>query len=82
MAMRRKMIGEFLLELADDPERLDEYARDPANFLRRQSDLTEEQQEILLSRDLNRIRDAIRDEYGKAEVIVVPLPVQHVATSM
>ena len=77
--MRRKLIGEFLAELAENPELLAEYGRDPEGVLREQSGLTPEQQDILSSNDLARIRDTIRDEYHRAEIIVVPLPVQHVA---
>ena len=36
------------------------------------SGLTEAQQKILKSDNLRKIRDAIRDEYRSAEVIVVP----------
>jgi hypothetical protein len=41
--------------------------------------LTDEQQDILCSNDLKRIRDAVRDEYQSAEILMVPFPVQHVA---
>jgi hypothetical protein len=75
----RKLIGEFLAELAENPDLLVEYARDQEGFLREQSGLTAEQQEILNSNDLNLVRDAVRNEYHSAEIIVVPLPVQHVA---
>jgi hypothetical protein len=72
MADGRKMIGEFMIELSEDPDLLASYREDPEAVLR-ESGLTKEQQEIVLSNDLGRIRDAIRDEYGRAEVIVVPM---------
>jgi hypothetical protein len=75
----RKLIGEFLVELSEDPDLLRQYQADQRRFLRERSDLSEEQQEILCSNDLKRIRDAIRDEYKKAEVFLLPLPGQHVA---
>ena len=77
--MPRKMIGDFLVELSEDPSLLKEYQADQKGVLARKSGLTEEQQNILCTNDLKRIRDAIRDEYKKAEIVVVPLPVQHVA---
>jgi hypothetical protein len=80
VAQEWKLIGEFLLELYEDADKLARYMEDQAGALAH-SGLTEEQQETLLSNDLNRIRDAIREEYEKAEVIVVPLPVQFVAAS-
>jgi hypothetical protein len=67
----RKLIGEYLLELSKDKRRLKRYAADREGVLTR-SGLTKEQQKILLSDDLRRIRDAIRDEYASANVIVVP----------
>jgi hypothetical protein len=77
--VRRKLIGEFLAELAENPELLAEYGRDQKGFLRERSGLTDEQQDILCSNDLKRIRDAVRDEYQSAEILMVPFPVQHVA---
>jgi hypothetical protein len=75
----RKMIGEFLVELTEDPSQLAEYQRDQRGFLAKRSDLSEDQKAALLSNDLKRIRDVVRDEYKKADVIVVPMPAQHVA---
>ena len=76
--MAQKLIGEFLADLTEDPSLLKEYARDQKGVLER-SGLTKQQQEVLLTNDLKKIRNAIRDEYKKADLIVVPLPVQHVA---
>jgi Aromatic-ring-opening dioxygenase LigAB, LigA subunit len=67
-----KPIGEFLTELADDPELLGRYREDPEAVLA-ESGLTEEQQEIVRSNDLARIRDAVRAEYQRAEIFVVPV---------
>jgi hypothetical protein len=71
------MIGDFLLELAEDAELLARYRDDPAQVLA-ESGLTDEQQEILRSNDLKRIRDAIRAEYQQAKVIVVPWPMMNI----
>lgn len=79
MARERKLIGEFLLELGDK-KKLAAYRADPKGVLA-DSGLTKAQQRIILSNDLKKIRDAIRDEYRKANVIVVPLPQQNVAVS-
>ena len=69
MAEAPKLIGEFLSELAENPDTLQAYIASPEQALL-VSGLTEEQQETLLSNDLNRIKDAIRVEYGKAEVLL------------
>jgi hypothetical protein len=71
------MIGDFLLELAEDAELLARYRDDPARVLA-ESGLTDEQQEILRSNDLKRIRDAIRAEYQEAKVILVPWPMMNI----
>lgn len=71
------MIGDFLLELADDPELLARFRDDPATVLA-ESGLTTEQQEILRSNDLKRVRDAIRAEYQEAKVILVPWPMMNI----
>jgi hypothetical protein len=75
----QKLIGDFLVDLTEDPSLLKEYGRDQKGVLEHRSGLTKKQQEVLLTNDLEQIRDAIRDEYKKADLIVVPLPVQHVA---
>jgi hypothetical protein len=73
-----KLIGDFLIELSEDLERADEYARDQAAFLERESGLTEEQQRVLLTNDFRVIREAIQAEYEQStNVIVVPI-VRHV----
>jgi hypothetical protein len=74
-----KLIGEFLVELSEDPALLEEYSQDARGVLQRRSGLAPEQQDVLLGNDLKRIRKAIQDEYKKAEVIVVPLPCMHIA---
>ena len=78
-----KLIGEFLVELNENPALLEQYRSDQEGFLRGRSDLTEEQKQLLLTNDLKRIRTAVQDEYKqagkKAGVPYVPLPVQHVA---
>jgi hypothetical protein len=71
VARPRKLIGEFLLELNTDRRKFTRYAEDRDTVLA-SSGLTEKQQNILKSDDLRKIRDAIRDEYQSAEVIVVP----------
>jgi hypothetical protein len=72
-----KLIGEFLLEL-EKHHRFDAYRQDPAKVLK-DSGLSKEQQEILLSNDLHKIREAIHHEYREAKVIVVPLLVMNVS---
>lgn len=69
-------MGEFLIEISENPDLLKAYRRDPAAFLSGREDLSEDQRAILRSRDTKRIRDAISEEYGAAGV---PLPIQHLA---
>jgi hypothetical protein len=68
----RKLIGEFLLELSEHKRSFQHYAQDREKVLA-ESGLTKEQQEIILSDDLERIRDAVRDEYRSAKVLVVAM---------
>ncbi len=76
MAESRKLLGEFLIELAENKELLDEYLEDPRRVAAAFG-LTEEQQQVLASYDLRRIRDFVRDEYQKAEVLVFAIPMGH-----
>jgi acetyl-CoA acetyltransferase len=73
------MIGEFLVELSEDPNLLAAYRGNQRKCLDERSGLSREQQDLLLTNDLKRIRKAVQDEYKKAEVIAILLPVQHVA---
>jgi hypothetical protein len=68
MAEAPKLIGEFLSEL-EDPHKLKAYLDDPEKVLR-ESGLTDEQRETLRSNDHARIREAIREEYKDAEVLL------------
>ena len=72
MERPRKLIGEFLLELGEDKHGFARFARDPEAVLA-VSGLTKEQQLILRSNDLKKIREAIRDEYKSAKVILFPM---------
>jgi hypothetical protein len=72
-----KLIGEFLLDL-EKHHHFKDFQKDPKKVLK-ESGLSEEQQEILLSNDLHRIREAIHHEYREAKVIVVPLMMMNVS---
>jgi hypothetical protein len=74
------MIGDFLLELAEDDDLLTRYRDHQAQVLA-ESGLTEEQQATLRSNDLRRIRDAVRAEYQEAKVILVPWPMMNIIGS-
>jgi hypothetical protein len=78
MAEGRKLMGEFLSELAENALKLSAYLEKPDEVMER-SGLTEDQREILRSDDLARIRDAIREEYASAAVLLFPFPVQHIS---
>jgi hypothetical protein len=67
-----KMIGEFLLELSKENDRIAAYLQDPIKELE-DSGLTDEQKEILLSNDLERIRSAVREEYERVQVVIMPM---------
>jgi hypothetical protein len=71
------MIGEFLLELGEDAGLLARYRDDPETVLE-ESGLSADQQEIVRSNDLKRIRDAVREEYHDAKVILVPWPMMNI----
>jgi hypothetical protein len=77
MAEAPKLIGEFLSELAEDQELLNAYLDNQRATLDK-SGLSAEQRDVLLSNDLARIREAIREEYAKAQVLVFPIPLQHI----
>jgi hypothetical protein len=75
MAKRRKLIGEFLSELADHPKKMREYLADREKAMR-DAGLDHHQRQILLSNDLHRIRDAIHEEYATAQVLLFGLAIQ------
>ena len=75
MANAPKLIGEFLSELAESQDLLNAYLEDPDKAMK-EFGLSDAQRDTMLSNDLGRIRDAIREEYHKAEILVFPL--QHI----
>jgi hypothetical protein len=72
VAAHRKLIGEFLIELTEDKRALAYYAKDRKKALEG-SGLTKAQQKIVLSDDLEKIRNAVREEYKTAKVLVVAM---------
>ena len=72
MAPPRKLIGEFLFELTENKRAFAYYAKDRKKALE-ESGLTKAQQKIVLSDNLEKIRDAVRDEYRSAKVLVVAM---------
>jgi hypothetical protein len=77
MAETPKLIGEFLSELAENSLLLEAYLKNPEKALAR-SGLTEEQQQTLRSTNLAEIRDAIREEYARADILLFAFAVQHI----
>jgi hypothetical protein len=69
----RKLIGEFLLELEADEALRRRFTDNAAAVLANESGLDEEQQRIVREGSLAEIRDAIRDEYGTARVMLFPV---------
>jgi hypothetical protein len=69
----RRLIGEFLLELEQNEELRKRFVEDADAVLRNESGLDEEQQRIVRDGSLPEIRDAIRDEYGTAKVMLFPV---------
>ena len=68
-----KLIGEFLLELEHDEELRQRFIADAPTVLRDESGLNEEQQRIVRDGNLAEIRDAIRTEYGTAQIMLFPV---------
>jgi hypothetical protein len=75
----KKLIGDFFDELNEDPSLLEEYRRDQRGVLERKSGLDQEQQDLLLSKDQQRIRKAVQDEYKEAGKVDVAMPMMHIA---
>jgi hypothetical protein len=63
-------LGDFLLGLAEDPARLEEYKRDQEAALSA-SGLSAEDQEVLRSNDPQRIKAALGDVAAMAVVVIV-----------
>lgn len=55
-------IGEYLIEVSEHPEQLEEYYDNPKAALTK-AGLTDEQQEIVLSDDPAKILTVLQDEY-------------------
>jgi hypothetical protein len=79
IAVAKKLIGDFFNELTENPSLLEEYEQDQRGVLQRKSGLDQEQQDLLLSKDQERIRKAVQDEYKKAGKIDVAMPKMHIA---
>src|SRR5688572_20420350 len=62
-------IGEFLITLSEDMELLKAYVDDPYPLFE-EFGLTDSQQEILLSNDVGRLREALQGEYPDREIFV------------
>lgn len=64
------------MELTEDKHALAYYEKDRKKALA-ESGLTKAQQKIVLSDDLEKIRDAVREEYKSAKVIIIAMFVLH-----
>jgi hypothetical protein len=55
-------LGQFLIDLADDPSHAKAWLEDPDSVID-QADLSEEDKEILRSKDLEQVKAAVAKEY-------------------
>jgi hypothetical protein len=68
----KKLIGEWLIELVEDPELMKGFRADPDKALQ-DSGLSDDQQRVLRSGDQRAIREAVRGEYGRTEIMLFPM---------
>jgi hypothetical protein len=68
------MIGQFLVRLVEHPETLASYRDDPQGTMEAEG-LSAEEQEIVLSGDLKRLREALEAEYPDKEIFVGHAPI-------
>jgi hypothetical protein len=69
--MEGARVGEFLIRLGDDPDLLARYKQDPYPVMD-EAGLSPEQQDLIMSGDVRRIREDLRREYPDAEVFLLP----------
>jgi hypothetical protein len=79
MATERK-IGDLLRALAEDGVLMDKYREHERQFLE-EFGLPPDKQDIVLSGDLNRIRQAVQEEYPDAEVFFIHFGIIQFTTS-
>jgi hypothetical protein len=67
------MIGPFLIKLVERSEVLGHYLRDPVGAMEAEG-LSDAEQEILLSGNLRRLREALQAEYPDRKVFIGNVP--------
>jgi hypothetical protein len=68
----RKLIGEWLIEVTENAELMDRLRKEPDKTLD-ESGLSEDQKLIVKSGDPKKIRDAVREEYQRTEIMLFPM---------
>jgi len=66
-----KSLGQFLMDLARYPELAEAFATDFDAAVDNATELSEEDREILRSKDLEQVKDAIAKEYPGATVVFI-----------
>ena len=67
------MIGPFLIKLVEQPETLSHYLRDPVGAMQAEG-LSDAEMEIVQSRNLRRLREALQEEYPDKEIFLGQAP--------
>jgi hypothetical protein len=80
VADEEQKISEFLIELSEDPARLEAYFENPADVVL-DSKLSKDNQKLILSGDVDRISAALQEELPEADFAhgrvrtIIPWPV-------
>ena len=74
MAVVKSGLVDFLIRVSEDPELRDAYVQDPAAVAEREG-LSTDKRDLVLSGDLDGIRDAAQLEYRGVPVIMKPVTV-------
>jgi hypothetical protein len=69
--MEGESVSEFLIRLGEDPDLLARYYEDKRGVLA-ESGLSEEQQELIVSGDVQRIQAELQQEHPEAKVFLLP----------
>jgi hypothetical protein len=70
---RRTTIGRYLTKLAKDPKLLAEYQQDPARAMA-EAGLSQADRDLILSNDLEAIRQGIEKEFKNATIALIVHP--------
>jgi hypothetical protein len=69
--MEGASVGEFLIRLGEDPDLLPRFKKHPYEVMG-EAGLSEEQQALIMSGDVGRIRGELEREFPNAQVFLLP----------